>query len=501
MSARKIESGPEYPLPTEVLKASSQVKAMPHPLESIHPRSVKVFADDFMRLIKSRLWAQILLGMVLGVVVGLLLSPSGGWVSAANSDLIADWISLPGELFLVAIKMIIVPLVIASVIRGIAATGDVRQLRNTGVGMAIYFLATTILAIGIGLLVGYVVEPGNYVDPAIGHALSKGALSQVQVHQVNGLEVSALPRAIISLLPQNPLSAIVEGKLLQVVILGVVLGIALVSMTPESAKPLLDLMGSIQQVSLHIVSHVMALAPIAVFGLLARAMMRTGAGILAGVGIYAASVILALFLLLGVYLCIVMLLGRRNPLRFLSHIRDAQLLAFSTDSSAATMPVSVRAAEDKLRVRPSTAQIVIPIGATMNMGGTACYHGIATIFMAQLFGIDLDPSTVLAVMITSLGASIGAPAAPGVGIMVLSGVLAAAGIPLAGLTLIIGLDQVLERIRCVMNVTGDLVACVVIDRFGGGKLTFEEEVTRERRLEAERAQSNADVLTIDPKHN
>ncbi len=468
---------------------------MSRSLESLHPRSIKLLTKDLRKLIETRLWVQILIGMVLGVAAGIALAPSSGWVSPANSEVIGNWISLPGELFLVTIKMVIVPLVIASVVRGIAASGDANQLRNTGIGLAIYFVGTTLLAIALGLMVGYLVQPGLYVDPGVGQALSGGAPPDIEPMETDGIGMASLPQAIVSVLPQNPLSAIVEGELLQIVVLGVVLGVALISMAPESAKPLLDLMGSIQQVSMSVVSFVMRFAPIAVFGLLARAMMQTGPGVLVGVGVYAASVVAALMLLLGLYLAIVSLIGRRNPLRFLGHIRDAQLLAFSTDSSAATMPVSVRVAEDNLKVRPSTAQIVIPLGATMNMGGTACYHGIATIFMAQLFGIDLQPPALIAVMLTSLGASIGAPAAPGVGIMVLSGVLAAAGIPLGGLMLIIGLDQVLERIRCVMNVTGDLVACVVMDRFAGGKISREEEVAREWVFEAERAKSDSDVLT------
>jgi len=463
-------------------------------LETIHPRSIKALAGDLGYLIRSRLWAQILSGMALGIVFGLFFSPSAGRISRENAELLASWVSLPGELFLVTIKMVIVPLVIASVIRGIAASGDVAQLRSTGIWLAVYFVGTTLLAIGIGLLLGFLVEPGSYIDPAVGQALSGGNVQVVAESGAGVPEVSELPETIIGLLPQNPFIAIVEGELLQIVILGVVLGVALVSMTPESARPLLDLMGSVQQVSMRVVSIAMTFAPIAVFGLLARAMMQTGPDVLVGVGVYAASVIAALLLLLALYLALVTAVGRRSPIVFLGHVRDAQLLAFSTGSSAATMPISVKTAEEKLKVRPSTAQIVVPIGATMNMGGTACYHGIATIFMAQLFGIDLPPSAVLAVMVTSLGASIGAPAAPGVGIMVLAGVLAAAGIPAAGLTLIIGLDQILERIRCVMNVTGDLVACIVIDRIGMASRTREEELEQEAAFEAERETIAGDVV-------
>ena len=212
-------------------------------------------------------------------------------------------------------------------------------------------------------------------------------------------------------------------------------------------------------------------------------MLFRSAGVLVGLGVYAASVAGALLALLVVYLLIAAVFARRNPWRFLRAIREPQLLAFSTDSSAATMPVSIRTAQEDLGVRPSTAQLVIPMGATMNMGGTACYHGVATLFMAQLFGMDLGPSALLALLMTSLGSSLGAPATPGVGIMILATVLTSAGVPLGGLALIIGLDQVLERVRCVMNVSGDLVGCVVMDRYVRTTRSREEELAEEARLE------------------
>jgi Na+/H+-dicarboxylate symporter len=223
-------------------------------------------------------------------------------------------------------------------------------------------------------------------------------------------------------------------------------------------------------------------------------MLRTGVDALVGVGAYVAAVLLGLFLLMLVFLAIAVVLGRQRPWRFLADVRDAQLLAFSTDSSAATLPVSIETAEHKLRVRPSVAQLVLPIGASVNMGGTALYQGLATMFMAQLFGIDLPTSSLVALVVTALGASIGAPATPGVGIVVLATVLESAGIPLAGLALILGVDQILERFRCVLNVTGDLVAATVMDRFLPSEQTREQELRLEERLEAERARSGADVI-------
>jgi Na+/H+-dicarboxylate symporter len=190
-----------------------------------------------------------------------------------------------------------------------------------------------------------------------------------------------------------------------------------------------------------------------------------------------------------------MIWGKQRPFAFMRHIRDAQLIAFSTDSSAATLPVSIQTAEEKLGVRPSIAQLVMPLGASVNMGGTALYQGLATMFMAQLFGLSLPLSSLVALVVTALGASIGAPAAPGVGIVVLATVLQSSGIPLAGLTLILGVDQILERVRCVLNVTGDLAAAVVMDRALPSDKSKSQEDRIERRLEGERQRTGADVIT------
>lgn len=465
-------------------------------LERIHPRNLKVLADELTHLVESRLWAQVILGMVLGIGVGIALGPSVGWVSRPTAALVSGWLALPGNLFLAAIEMVVMPLVMASVIRGIASSGDGEQLRKTGLGLAVYFLLTTLAAIAVGLMTGYLVRPGEAVDIDLRRSLmAKQPLADNAGNPGHGLGFGDIPEAITSLLPVNPFGAIVEGQMLQVVIFSAVLGVALISLAPESSKPLLDLMGSIQQVSMRIVSFVMRIAPLAVFGLLASTMAETGAGILSGLVMYAVAVIGALVLLLMMYLAIVVALGRRNPMTFLGHIREAQLLAFSTGSSAATMPLSIRIAEEGLNVRPSTAQLVIPLGTTVNMGGTACYQGIATIFMAQLFGMNLHPGAILALMLTALGTSIGAPATPGVGTLILAGVLNSAGIPLTGLALIIGLDQILDRFRTVLNVSGDLVACVVMDRYVGGKVSREQEIAREQEFDVQRQTTGHDVVT------
>ncbi len=464
-----------------------------HPLERVHPRNLKTLARYVQRINETHLWAKVLVGMVLGVLTGIALGPSTGWVTPPQAQAIASWLALPGHLFLVLVQMIVVPLVLASVVRGIAASGDMHQLRNTGLGLAAYFVVTTLMATAIGIGIAYAVRPGDMVDLDLS-GLEDGAES-IEALPGDDLTVTNAPEHIIGVLPQNPLNAMVEGEMLQVVLFALILGIALVTLEPRSSKPLLDLMGSIQKVCMAIVGFVMRMAPLAVFGLLAQALVWTGVEVLVGLGVYALAVVGALVGLLLVYLAIVAGLGRRNPLRFLREIKEPMLLAFSTNSSAATMPITTKTAEETLHVRPSTAQLVVPIGATMNMGGTACYHGIATVFMAQLFGMDLSVTALLALIATSLGSSIGAPATPGVGIMILATVLTAAGVPLSGLALIIGLDQVLERVRCVMNVSGDLVACVVLDRMIEAPHSREAELRHEAERESLREESGADVLT------
>lgn len=469
---------------------------MPHPLELIHPRNLKYLTTYIDRLVSTRLWAKVLAGLVLGIAVGFVLGPSADLVPESWRSPIGEWLALPGLLFLAVIQMIVVPLVVAAVVRGIAASSDPEQLKRGGIMLGAYFLVTTVIATVIGIALGLILRPGDYVDPAIASAL--GSQPAVAPMATDGVTLTSLPGEIISILPANPLGAMVEGQMLQVVLFSILLGVALISLEPKASKPLLDLMGSLQAICMAIVGWMMRLAPYAVFGLLARVMINTGAGVLTGLGVYIAVVLLGMLVLLAVFVVIAVVLGRQRPWKFLSDIRDAQLLAFSTDSSAATMPLSIKVAEEKLRVPPSISQLVMPIGASVNMGGTALYQGLATLFMAQIFGIDLPLASLVALVVTALGASVGAPATPGVGIVVLATVLQASGVPLAGLALILGVDQVLERVRCVLNVTGDLVAATVMARFLSSPQSKSEEFQQQARLEAQRDRTGEDVIAAPP---
>jgi len=214
-----------------------------------------------------------------------------------------------------------------------------------------------------------------------------------------------------------------------------------------------------------IVSWAMVLAPIAVFGLIAQVTIKIGFDAIVGMSVYVGTVLLGLLVLLTFYLAIILLITRQNPWHFLVKIRDAQLLAFSTSSSAAVMPLSMKTAQESLGVRPSIAQFIIPIGATVNMDGTALYQVIAAIFLTEVFGVDLTSGSLILLMATTVGASIGAPSTPGVGIVILATILQGIGVPASGIALILGVDRILDMCRTAVNVTGDLTASVVMEKW------------------------------------
>lgn len=461
-------------------------------VDQLYPRSLKYLADSLQALVRGRLWLQVLIGLVAGLITGILIGPSVGWVEPATAAVLGNWLALPGQLFLGLIQMIVIPLVFASIIRGLAATEDVEQLRRMGLWVGLYFVATTALAIAIGIAFALLVEPGTFIDSsvvrtAVGEAPPVSAPPPTPT-------LNDLPEQIVTLLPDNPLNAMVESDMLEVVIFAIFVGIALVMMAPTQAKPLLDLLGSLQAVCMTVVRWAMWLAPVAVFGLLANLTAKIGLAALAGMAVYVATVLGALLALFGLYLLVIFSAARMTPRPFLRAVREVLLLAFSTSSSAAVMPLSIKTAEEKLGVRPSVSQFVIPLGATINMNGTALYQGVATIFLAQVFGVDITLGGMLLIVLTAVGASVGAPATPGVGIVVLAMILVSVGIPPAGIALIIGVDRILDMSRTAINVAGDLVAAKVMDRWIGGPTPAEQLQEAERHREAIRERTGEDVL-------
>ena len=464
-------------------------------LEMLHPRSLGYLSDQLQSLVRGRLWLQVLVGMVLGIGVGIAMGPSVGWVAPSTAVTISDWLAFPGKLFLALIQMIVIPLVFASIIRGLAATEDLEQLRKIGFRIALYFMATTALAVTIGIWVASIVKPGLFIDAANLQTSLGTVPSAVTSMAPGALDIGQLPQKLLGLMPANPLSSMVESNMLQVVIFAMVVGVALVIMSPQQSKPMLDLLGSLQEVCMTVVKWAMWLAPYAVFGLMAQLTAKLGLDALLGMAVYVGTVLASLLLMLVVYLIIIFLVARQRPVAFLAAVRDVLLLAFSTSSSAAVMPLSIKTAEDKLGVRPSISQFVIPLGATINMNGTALYQGVAAIFLAQIFGVEIGVGGMALIVLTAVGASIGAPATPGVGIVILSMVLASVGIPATGIALIMGVDRILDMSRTAINVCGDLVAAKLMDRWVGGKTTAEEQAAAEVVREEVRTATGQDVIS------
>ena len=428
-----------------------------------HP--INFLTEQLTKLVKGRLWLKVLIGMFMGITVGILIGPTTGWFEAATATTVGNWLALPGQLFLTLIQMIVMPLIFASVVRGLTSSESFEQLRKMGISVVLYFIATTTVAITIGLTVAQLIKPGLFVDGSSLKQVTSAAASGSVPQAASVPSLAELPAKLVTLLPSNPLTSMVEGQMLQVVIFAIVIGIALVMMKAEQSKPLLDLMASLQQVCMTVVGWAMRLAPFAVFGLMAQLTTKIGLNALIGMGVYVCTVLLGLLLLLSMYLLIVFIATRETPGTFLSAVRDVMLLAFSTSSSAAVMPLSIKTAEEKLNVHPSVSQFVIPLGATINMDGTALYQGVATMFLAQVFGVDLGMSGILLVVITSIGASIGSPGTPGVGIIILAMVLDTVHIPTAGIVLILGVDRILDMSRTAVNVCGDLVASKLMNKW------------------------------------
>lgn len=414
-------------------------------------------------LVRSRLWAQILIAMILGISIGLALSPSGGaLVEESTAHLIAAWLAIPGRLFLALIQMVVVPLVLTSIILGIATGGNTDFLRRIGFRIAPYFVSTTIIAVIIGASLTMWIQPGQYVENVA--TATPELVEQLPVAEA-GQGLKRLPERIIAIVPANITSAILNRAMFQIVVFAILIAIALVSIKPEHAKPLLDLCVSIQDVSMKVVSWAMVIAPLAVFGLLAQISIEAGLNALLGMTAYVGTVLLGLLLLLLFYLVIVATMGRRNPLGFLGKIREVQLLAFSTSSSAAVMPLSMKTAVHKLGVSEPVAQFVVPLGATVNMDGTALYQVVAAVFLTQVYGIDLSLAQLALLAATTVGASIGAPSTPGVGIVILATIVQGLGVPAEGIALILGVDRILDMTRTSVNVSGDLTASVVMNQW------------------------------------
>ncbi|MDH3765020.1 MAG: dicarboxylate/amino acid:cation symporter [Nitrosopumilus sp.] len=425
-------------------------------------KSFKYPIPQISYLIKKKLWAQVLFALFVGLLVGLALGPETGWVEKETAETITDWLSIPANLFLKIIQMIIVPLIFASIIRGLTSSGSIEQLQKLGGGAAVYFIITTSIALTIGITIATTIEPGNFIDSNL--IRESFGIEEIELVESAELSIHDIPQSIVGLVPSNPLSSFMSGEMLSIIIFALIMGVALITLPEKSSRPILDLLESIQQFTMKVVSWAMRLAPFAAFGLMAGIVSKIGLSALTGLGAYMATVIVGLFVMMIVYIIIIKFLTKRPLSSTLAMIKESQLLAFSTSSSAATMPVSIKTAEEKLKVKPKVSQFIIPLGATINMDGTAMYQIIAVFFLAQLFDVNLSFTTIILIALTSLAASIGAPSAPGTGIVILSTILIAAGVPVVGVVLLLGVDRILDMTRTMVNVTGDLTACLFFNK-------------------------------------
>ncbi|MFX0543310.1 dicarboxylate/amino acid:cation symporter [Roseovarius sp. S4756] len=417
--------------------------------------------------ITSRLWAQVIAGMVLGFGLGLLLSDATGWIQPDTAEMLGHWLALPGRIFLALIAMVLIPLIFSSIVGGLTGAGSGEELRSVGLRLAAFILSTTTVAAAIGVALALWLQPGAGLAAFsagasdAGLPVPEGALPDAA--EQGGPTI--LPDLIVDILPTNPTASIVQGDMLAVVVFALLVGISITQVQPSRAAPFLALMDALLSISMNIVKWAMFLAPFAVFGLMAQLVMRTGFETMLGISGYVGTVLLGLAGLLCLYLLIALVFARITPFRFAKEAGSNLLLAFSTSSSSAVMPVTIQTAR-QLGVPQSIANLVIPLGATMNMAGTALYQAVAILFLAQLAGVDLTAAQIAVVVGTLVASSIGAPGTPGVSIAILINVAVSMNIPVEGMVIILGVDRLLDMCRTAVNVTGDLVAAVLFRAVG-----------------------------------
>lgn len=417
-------------------------------------------------LVKGRLWLQVLLALGLGACVGILLGPDLALVSSTNASVFGEWLALPGRLFLAIVRMVIIPLIVSSIVLGIAAAGSGTDLKRVGGQLAFFVISTTLAGAAIGGALASLVSVGKGVSagaPPLPRL--KPDLSTIASPPPSPIETISrdLPRVITDLIPQNISASILQQDMLAIVVFSLFVGVAVVAADKkELTRPLVSLAEAILEVCMTVIRTAMRFAPVAVFGLIAETTAVNGMKTLLDLAVYSGVVLGGLAVLLVLYLAIIAFFGGMKPWSFMRAAVPAQLLAFSTSSSAAVMPLTMKTAIEKMDVPPALAGAVIPLAATVNMAGTALYQSAAIVFLANVSGVALSPGDLAFVMITLTGASIGAPAAPGASIAVLSATATSFGVPLSGLPMVLGVDRLLDMARTSVNVTGDLVACRVL---------------------------------------
>lgn len=400
---------------------------------------------------KMTLTTKVIIGMVAGILTGLVLNKLG-WNSAESfvgNYLVLGLFHVVGTMFITALKMLVVPLVLFSLISGVLGIGDIGQLGKVGAKSFALYLLTTAIAIAVGITIAVVSGVGE------GANLTTAATFAAK-------EAPPLSQVLIDIIPSNIIDAMAEGKMLQIIFFAILLGISIL-MTGEKAKPLVSGIEIFNEVMMNMVNIIMAIAPYAVFALIAKAIATLGLDLLMNLAGYVVVLIVALMVhLFGTLMGILKLFTGLNIRTMLKKLRDVQIFAFSTSSSNATIPVTLRTVTERLGVDNSVASFTVPFGATINMDGTAIMQGVATVFIANAYGVDLGLGGYLTVIMMSVLASIGTAGVPGVGLIMLSMVFTQVGLPVEGIGLILGVDRLLDMIRTAVNVSGDATVSVIV---------------------------------------
>jgi Na+/H+-dicarboxylate symporter len=420
-----------------------------------------------MKLKKLPLWAKIILGMILGLAWGLIAVLTG------LKEFTIDWIKPFGTIFLNLLKLIAVPLIFVSLVKGISSLSDISRLSRMGLKTVGIYLVSTIIATTIGLGLVNMLKPGDTFPQEKQVELQERYEVDIKEKEISAQKVkeSSPLQFLVDIVPENIVDAASNNRnMLQVIFFAIIFAIAMVMIPAEKTKTLKDFIDGLNEVILKIVDFIMKFAPYGVFALLAALIVEFSgdADLFAALGNYAAVVVLGLFtIILIVYPFFIRILAGVKYGDFFKAIFPAQMFAFTTSSSAATLPVTLRRTTQNLGVSESVADFVLPVGVTINMDGTSCYQAIAAVFIAQVFGLDLTLTQQLIIVLTATLSSIGTPGVPGGSIIMLVVVLSSVGLPAAGLGLILGIDRPLDMLRTVVNITGDSTVSTIVSKTEG----------------------------------
>ncbi len=410
---------------------------------------------------------KILIGMILGLLFGLLMK------NLEQKGIVVDWIKPFGTIFINLLKMIAVPLIVVSLIVGLADLKDISKFSKLGGRTVLFYLCSTVIAVSIGLGLANLIKPGRYINKESRESLiqnfSVDASQKIQMAET--AKKSGPLQPLIDIVPDNFFKALSDnGSMLQVILFVILLGIGLILVDEKKAKPVVDFFKGLNEVIMKIIDIIMLFSPYGVFALMASLMVEIpDFSTLRALGIYGLTVVLGLFIMAFIfYPTLLLIFAKVNPIKFFKAIAPAQLLAFSTSSSAATLPVTMECVTEHVGVDEEVSSFVLPLGATVNMDGTSLYQAVAAIFIAQaMLPNPLDLNTQLMIVVTATLASIGSAAVPSAGMVMLVIVLGQAGIPEAGLALIFAIDRPLDMCRTVVNVTSDSTVATIVAKSVG----------------------------------